>query len=296
MLVTARPYLSFGQYMQQLVGEHVHKLSLNAAFTCPNRDGTKGIGGCTFCNIASFSPNAKSLDSIETQIRQGQAVIAKRTGAKKFLAYFQAYTNTYDEVANLQRLYDRALSMPGVIGLSIGTRPDCVPDGVLDLLADYQSQGYLIWLELGLQSAFDASLARVNRGHGWAEYQDACQRARQRKLKVCTHLIVGLPGEQTSDSLISLDRVLQLGTDGVKFHPLHVVKGTQLARELKKGEYQPVEFDDYVETVVQMLKRLPEDVVVHRLTGTAADSMLLAPKWCAQKWAVLNAIHARLSV
>jgi radical SAM protein (TIGR01212 family) len=294
VLAEARPYLSFGQYMQQRVGEHVHKLSLNAAFTCPNRDGTKGIGGCTFCNIASFSPNAKTLDSIEMQIRQGQAVIAKRTGAKKFLAYFQAYTNTYDDVANLKLLYDRALAMPGVIGLSIGTRPDCVPDEVLDLLVRYQNQGYLIWLELGLQSAFDASLMRVNRGHGWAEYEDACQRARQRNLKVCTHLIVGLPGEQVSDSLISLEKVLELGTDGVKFHPLHIVKGTQLAREWKAGRYQPVGFDDYVAIVVDMLKRLPEGVVVHRLTGTAADSMLLAPQWCAKKWAVLNAIHERL--
>ena len=296
MLVEARPYLSFGQYMQQEVGEHVHKLSLNAAFTCPNRDGTKGIGGCTFCNIASFSPNAKSLDSIELQIRQGQSVIAKRTGAKKFLAYFQAYTNTYDEVANLKLLYDRALAMDGVIGLSIGTRPDCVPDEVLDLLVAYQNQGYIIWLELGLQSAFDASLQGVNRGHGWAEYEDACLRARQRQLKVCTHLIVGLPGEKVSDSLISLEKVLELGTDGVKFHPLHIVKGTQLARDWKAGRYQPVEFEDYVEVVVQMLKRLPEHIVVHRLTGTASATMLLAPGWCAKKWAVLNAIHARLQL
>lgn len=295
MLADARPYLSFGQYMQGLVGEHVHKLSINAAFTCPNRDGSKGIGGCTFCNIASFSPNAKSLDSIENQIIKGQSIIAKRTGAKKFLAYFQAYTNTYDDPANLRRLYDRALSMPGVIGLSIGTRPDCVPEPVLALLENYQKQGYLIWLELGLQSAFDASLARVNRGHGWAEYEDACQRARQRSLKVCTHLIVGLPGELPADSLITLEKVLQLGTDGVKFHPLHVVKGTQLAREWKKGTYQPVSFNEYVDVVVQMLRRMPKDVVVHRLTGTASEKMLLAPGWCAKKWAVLNAIHERLS-
>ncbi len=294
MLVEERPYLSFGQYMQKLVGEHVHKLSLNAAFTCPNRDGTKGIGGCTFCNIASFSPNAKTLESIEWQIQQGQSVIAKRTGAKKFLAYFQAYTNTYDDVANLKVLYDRALAMKGVIGLSIGTRPDCVPDEVLDLLVDYQNRGYLIWLELGLQSAFDESLARVNRGHGWADYEDACRRARARNLKVCTHLIVGLPGEIPSDSLISLEKVLELGTDGVKFHPLHIVKGTQLAREWKAGRYQPVSLDDYVSVVVEMLRRLPDDVVVHRLTGTASASMLLAPEWCGKKWQVLNAIHAAL--
>jgi len=280
--------------MQQQHGEHVHKLSLNAAFTCPNRDGTKGIGGCTFCNNASFSPNAKAPDSIESQIANGKAVIARRTGAKKFLAYFQAYTNTYDEAENLKRLYDRALAVEGVIGLSIGTRPDCVPDSVLDLLVEYQSQGYVIWLELGLQSAFDDALARVNRGHGWAEYEDACQRARAKGLKVCTHLIVGLPGERAEDSIQSLEKVLALGTDGVKFHPLHIVKGTQLARQWKAGEYQPVSLEDYIATVVKMVAMLPEQVIVHRLTGTASPDILLAPGWCAKKWSVLNAITRQL--
>jgi len=280
--------------MQQQYGERVHKLSLNASFTCPNRDGTKGIGGCTFCNIASFSPNAKAPDSIESQIAQGKAVIARRTGAKKFLAYFQAYTNTYDDAENLKRLYDRALAVEGVIGLSIGTRPDCVPDGVLDLLQDYQNQGYDIWLELGLQSAFDESLARVNRGHGWAEYEDACRRARKRGLKVCTHLIIGLPGEKPDDSLLSLEKVLALGTDGIKFHPLHIVKGTQLAREWKRGEYQPVALNDYIKTVVKLVRMLPKEVIVHRLIGTASEDILLAPSWCAKKWATLNEISRQL--
>jgi len=280
--------------MQQQHGEHVHKLSLNASFTCPNRDGTKGIGGCTFCNNASFSPNAKAPDSIESQISKGKAVIARRTGAKKFLAYFQAYTNTYDEAENLKRLYDRALAVEGVIGLSIGTRPDCVPDSVLDLLVEYQNQGYVIWLELGLQSAFDDSLARVNRGHGWAEYEDTCQRARAKGLKVCTHLIVGLPGERAEDSIQSLEKVLALGTDGVKFHPLHIVKGTQLARQWKAGEYQPVSLEDYISTVVKMVDMLPEQVIVHRLTGTASPDILLAPAWCAKKWSVLNEITRQL--
>jgi radical SAM protein (TIGR01212 family) len=290
------PYLSFGQYMQQKHGERVHKLSINASFTCPNRDGTKGIGGCTFCNISSFSPNAKAPDSIETQIAQGKAVIVRRTGAKKYLAYFQAYTNTYDDAAKLKLLYDRALAVEDVIGLSIGTRPDCVPDEVLDLLVSYQNQGYDIWLELGLQSAFDASLARVNRGHGWAEYEDACSRARHRGLKVCTHLIVGLPGEATSDSFASLDRVLNLGTDGIKFHPLHIVKGTQLAREWKRGEYQPVALDEYIKTVVKLVRMLPKNVVVHRLIGTASEDILLAPAWCSKKWSVLNEISRQLKV
>ncbi len=295
MQTEGRPYLSFGKYMQQTVGEHVHKVSINAAFTCPNRDGTKGIGGCTFCNNASFSPNAKHPDSIEQQLAKGMAVIKRRTGAQKYLAYFQAYTNTYDEIQNLKALYDRALAVEGVIGLSIGTRPDCVPDQVLDLLVDYQNKGFIIWLELGLQSSFDASLARVNRGHGWQEYEDACKRARSRGLKVCTHLIAGLPGEQLRDTLISMDRVLALGTDGMKVHPLHIVKGTQLAREWKAGLYQPIDFDEYVALVVEMLRKMPSDVVVHRLSGTASDDILLAPQWCGKKWAVLNAIHEGLA-
>lgn len=290
------PYLSFGHYIQQQYGEKVHKLSLNASFTCPNRDGTKGIGGCTFCNNASFSPNAKQPDSIESQIAAGKAVMARRTGAKKFLAYFQAYTNTYDEVSNLKRLYDQALAIDGVVGLSIGTRPDCVPDAVLDLLLDYQNKGYEVWLELGLQSAFDESLRRVNRGHGFAEYQDACIRAREKGLKVCTHLIVGMPGEAPEASLHSLEKVLALGTDGVKFHPLHVVKGTQLARSWKQGDYQPIEYEDYIQTVVKMIAMLPKEIVVHRLTGTASDDILLAPAWCAKKWRVLNEISSRLAM
>lgn len=294
MLIEPRPYLSFGQYMQQTVGEHVHKVSINAAFTCPNRDGTKGIGGCTFCNNASFSPNAKHPDSIEHQLAQGMAVIKRRTGAQKYLAYFQAYTNTYDEIENLKKLYDRALAVKEVIGLSIGTRPDCVPDQVLDLLVQYQQQGFIIWLELGLQSSFDKSLERVNRGHGWQEYEDACLRARAKGLKVCTHLIAGLPGELLSDTLISMEKVLDLGTDGIKVHPLHVVKGTQLAREWKADEYTPIVFEEYVDLVVQMLKKMPKDIVVHRLSGTASDDILLAPKWCGKKWAVLNAIHESL--
>lgn len=284
--------MSFGRYMQNRYGEKVHKVSIDAAFTCPNRDGTRGLGGCTFCNNASFSPSAGSLLAIEEQIARGKSVIQRRTGARKYLGYFQSYTNTYDEVTVLQSLYDRALSVDGVIGLSIGTRPDCVPDQVLDLLLDYQAQGHEIWLELGLQSAFDASLERVNRGHGFAEYRDACLRARSRGLKVCTHLIVGMPGEQVNDSISSLERVLDLGTDGLKVHPMHVVKGTQLGRQWKRGDYRPLTQSDYVATVVEMIKRLPSDVVVHRLTGTASKEMLLAPLWCEKKWAVLNEINA----
>lgn len=289
-----RPYLSFGQYLKRKYGQHVHKVSVNAGFTCPNRDGSKGIGGCTFCNNASFSPGKVGRDSVREQVLTGQRMIDRRVGSERFIAYFQSYTNTYEEVGRLRELYDEALGVDGVIGLSIGTRPDCVPDDVLELLAAYQAQGKEIWLELGLQSAFDDSLNRVNRGHGWAEYEDACQRARQRGLKVCTHLIVGLPGETPEQSLASLDRVLALGTDGLKLHPLHVVKGTQLAREWKRGEYQPLTEEDYVRITTAALRRIGPDIIVHRLTGTASHELLLAPDWCSKKWRVLNAIHDTL--
>ena len=285
---------TFGRAMRERYGYKVHKLSINAAFSCPNRDGFSGIGGCTFCNNKSFNPvSAKSesnYPSIHTQLDEGQKVILKRTGAKKYLAYFQAYTNTYADIEYLKSLYDNALRHTNVIGLAIGTRPDCVPEPVLRLLSEYQQQGYEIWLELGLQSFFDHTLKRVNRGHGSAEYIDAIRRAKKYELQICTHLIVGLPGETAKDSLDSHDAVLNLGTQGLKFHPLHIVKGTQLVREWKRGEFEQLRFTDYVDTVVEMIDRTPDDIVFHRLTGTASKDILIAPSWCNKKWQVLNAI------
>lgn len=276
-------------------GERVHKIAIDAGFTCPNRDGSIGRGGCTFCNNVSFSPNGRKPDHIAEQIESGRRVITKRTGAKKYIAYFQAYTNTYADVGALTRLYDTALQEPDVVGLDVGTRPDCVPDAVLDLLLDYQQQGYEVWLELGLQSAHDATLKHVNRGHGFAEYEQAIIRARSRGLKVCTHLILGLPGESSGHHVKSLQRVLELGVDGLKFHPLHVVKGTRLANEWRRGEYQPLTMEQYVSDVVELIKLTPDEVIFHRLTGTASSNILLAPEWCSKKWQVLNRITATLA-
>ena len=286
---------TFGQAMLASHGERVHKIAIDAGFTCPNRDGSIGRGGCTFCNNVSFSPHGRKPKQIAEQIESGRQVIRKRTGAKKYIAYFQAYTNTYADVCELTRLYDEALKEPDVIGLDIGTRPDCVPDKVLDLLADYQQQGYEVWLELGLQSAFDKTLNHVNRGHGFAEYEQATLKARSRGIKVCTHLILGLPGESTGHHITSLERVLELGVDGLKFHPLHVVKGTQLANEWRRGEYQPLTMDQYVSDVVELVSRTPDDVIFHRLTGTASSDVLLAPQWCSKKWQVLNRITTALA-
>ncbi|MFP4611242.1 MAG: TIGR01212 family radical SAM protein [Thiohalophilus sp.] len=294
--MTLSDYINtFGQAMLSRYGERVHKLAIDAGFTCPNRDGTLGRGGCSFCNNVSFSPHGRQPDPICTQLDNGRRVLAKRTGAKKFLAYFQAYTNTYDDVQELQRRYDLALSQPGVIGLAIGTRPDCVPKKVLDLLQRYQQQGYEIWLELGLQSAFDDSLARVNRGHGFGEYQHAIRAAHRRRLPVCTHLILGLPGETPQHTRISLARVLNEGVEGLKLHPLHVVKGTLLANQWRRGEYAPWSLAQYMETVADLVEMTPADIIYHRLTGTAAETLLLAPHWCNWKWKVLNGIEQVLS-
>ncbi|HIP52981.1 MAG TPA: TIGR01212 family radical SAM protein [Chromatiales bacterium] len=285
---------TFGQDLLRRHGERVHKIALDVGFTCPNRDGAKGRGGCTFCNNVSFSPNGRLTRPLSEQIEAGRRVIRKRTGARKFLAYFQAYTNTYADVGTLRALYDQALAEPDVIGLSVGTRPDCVPEAVLDLLARYRDEGHEIWLELGLQSAFDNTLRRVNRGHGFAEYQQSCTTARARGIPVCTHLIAGLPGERPRHTLETLERVLELGTDGLKLHPLHVVKGTALANQWRRGEYAPLPFDEYITLAADVVECTPPGIVFHRLTGTASPDILLAPAWCAKKWRVLNAIEREL--
>jgi uncharacterized protein len=192
-------------------------------------------------------------------------------------------------------LYDEALAQPGVIGLAVGTRPDCVPAPVLDLLAGYRERGLEVWLELGLQSSFDATLARVNRGHGYGEYRAALRAARARGLPVCTHLILGLPGERDWHERETLARVLDDGVDGLKLHPLHVVKGTRLANAWRRGEYTALAFDDYVRRAVDLIAATPAEVVYHRVTGTAAASILLAPAWCSWKWRVLNGIERELA-
>lgn len=285
---------TFGQDLLRRHGERVHKLALNAGFTCPNRDGSKATGGCTFCNNASFTPSARHHPPLADQIAAGAAVVARRTGARRFLAYFQAYSNTYADLDNLAAQYETALAQPGVVGLSVGTRPDCVDRDVVDLLASIRDRGFEVWLELGLQSAFDATLERVNRGHGFAEYRAALRLAQGRGLPVCTHLILGLPGEGREHALASLERVIDLGLDGLKLHPLHVVRHTRLALDWGRGHYRPLALSEYVGMAADLIERTPPDVRFHRVTGTASADILLAPDWCGRKWAVLNAIEAEL--
>jgi radical SAM protein (TIGR01212 family) len=293
-MVLSQRVHTFGQYLLRRFGERVHKIALDAGFTCPNRDGSKGVGGCTFCNNVSFSPAAGSHAALAPQIARAREVIGRRTGARKFMAYFQAYTNTYAKVEELDALYRQALAQPGMVGLSVGTRPDCVAPEVLDLLEDYRRQGYEVWLELGLQSAFDETLARVNRGHTFAEYRETALAARKRGIPLCTHLIVGLPGESERHCHATLDSVLDIGVDGLKLHPLHVVKHTRLAQEWRREEYRPLEKAAYLRLAADLIERTPEHVVFHRVTATASREILLAPAWCAEKWNVINGIEHEL--
>ncbi len=289
------PIYSFGDYLKQRFDYRVHKVTVNADMGCPKRDGSKATGGCINCNNKSFNPNRiRSNPDIESQIEAGKRVVRKRTGAEKVLAYFQAYSNTYAPLEYLEELYERALKHPGVVGLVIGTRPDCVSMDVLDLLVSYQRRGFEIWLEYGLQSAHEATLTRINRGHGFAEYADTVRKTRALGLPVCTHLILGLPGEDEAMMMHSLERTLAVGTDGLKFHPLHVVRQTKLAHEWKNGDVPLLDQRAYVSLVCDMLERVPADCAIHRLTGTASADILLAPDWCNKKWQVINAIYAEM--
>lgn len=271
----------FGGDLSRRYGQKVHKLTLHGGFSCPNRDGTIGRGGCTFCNVASFADEAQQYRSIAEQLAD-QAQRVNR--AKRYLAYFQAYTSTWAEVQVLRAMYQQAVAQASVVGLCVGTRPDCVPDSVLDLLSDYRSQGYEVWLELGLQSAQDKTLHRINRGHDFACYQQTTERARARGLKVCSHLIVGLPGEADAECLDTLNRVVDTGVDGIKLHPLHIVTRSTMAKAWEAGRLAGIELDDYVRIAGEMIRHTPPDIIYHRISASARRPTLLAPLWCENRW------------
>ncbi len=280
-----------GDDLKRRYGEKIHKLTLHGSFTCPNREGSLVRVGCTFCNVASFADESAQQLSITEQLAQRAN---EATRARRYLAYFQAYTSTYAEVAYLKQMYEEAIRAANMVGLCVGTRPDCVPDAVLDLLAGYGEQGYEIWLELGLQSAHDETLKRINRGHDYRAYESAVIRARSRGLKVCTHLIVGLPGEHPMDSLSTLRQVVQTGTDGIKLHPLHVVEGSVLGRAWQAGRLDVLTLEQYVEAAVAMIRHTPPEVVYHRVSASARRPTLLAPEWCENRWSAMVAIAAEL--
>lgn len=271
----------FGGDLARRYGEKVHKLTLHGGFSCPNRDGTIGRGGCTFCNVASFADETQQNHSITEQLAY-QATRVSR--AQRYLAYFQAYTNTWAEVQVLRAMYQQAVGQANIVGLCVGTRPDCVPEAVLDLLSEYQQQGYEVWLELGLQTAHDKTLHRINRGHDFACYQRTTRLARQRGLNVCSHLIVGLPGEGEGECLATLQRVVETGVDGIKLHPLHIVTGSTMARAWQTGRLSGIELDAYTRAAGEMIRHTPPEVIYHRISASARRPTLLAPLWCENRW------------
>ncbi|QIL85930.1 TIGR01212 family radical SAM protein [Vibrio sp. HDW18] len=284
---------TIGQDLQRRYGEKVHKLTLHGGFSCPNRDGTIGRGGCTFCNVASFANEATQQQTIQQQL-QDRAGEIKR--ANKYLAYFQAYTSTYAEVQVLKAMYEQALEAADIVGLCVGTRPDCVPDVVLQLLAGYVQQGYEVWLELGLQTAHNHTLKRINRGHDFACYAEVATKARALGIKVCTHLIVGLPGEHRDDNLATLQQVLEVGSDGIKLHGLHIVEGSTMAKAWRAGRLSVLEQEEYVAIACAMIRSTPPHIIYHRVSSAARRPTLLAPLWCENRWAAMTAIGQTLAI
>jgi radical SAM protein (TIGR01212 family) len=284
---------TLGQDLQRRYGEKVHKLTLHGGFSCPNRDGTIGRGGCTFCNVASFADEQAQIKSIQLQLSERAGEVHR---AKRYLAYFQAYTSTYAEVQVLKNMYEEALKAADIVGLCVGTRPDCVPDAVLDLLAGYVQQGFEIWLELGLQTANDQTLKRINRGHDFACYAEITRRARALGIKVCTHLIVGLPKESGQENRLTLDKVIATGTDGIKLHGLHIVEGSTMAKAWHAGKLEAPTLEEYVAIACDLIRHTPPEIVYHRVSSAARRPTLLSPLWCENRWLAMTEIGKALAL
>ena len=286
-------YNAFSEELKRFFGCRVHRISVDAGFTCPNRDGTLATQGCIFCGgSGSGSFGIARQLSVAGQLADGKEVMVRKYKAKKFLAYFQAYSNTYAPPERLRELYDEALTVPDIVGLIVGTRPDCLSPDILDLLTEYHRRTYF-WLELGLQSSIDRTLSLIGRGHDVAAFTNAVERAKGRGLRVCAHVILGLPGESREDMLATAGYLNGLGVDGVKLHLLHVMQGTRLADMHAKGELRLMERDDYVGIVCDFLERLDPSISIQRLTGDGGRD-LVAPLWSQAKFEVLNAIDHEL--
>jgi len=287
----SRRYYPFSQFLRERFDCKVYKLPIDAGFTCPNRDGKIGYGGCTYCYNPSFSPSILlQKSSISLQIKYRKALLKRKGKVNKFLVYFQSYTNTYAKVKILKRLYDEAIQDKDVIGFCIGTRPDCVPDEVLDLIESY-AQDYHIWLEYGLQSIHDETLLRIRRGHNFAQFEDAVKRTQGRNIFICVHIILGLPGEAKEDILETARALARMRIDGIKLHHLQVVKKTELVRDFQRGEFKVLSSEEYIKLVCDVLELLPARITIQRLVGEVLqDKMLVAPRWNLNKHKILSAI------
>jgi radical SAM protein (TIGR01212 family) len=290
----ARRYYALSDFLRRRFGRKVWRVTVDAGFTCPNVDGSVALGGCVYCDNRSFSPNRRLPHiGVRAQVERGVRILEKYYRADRFLVYFQAATNTYAPVDKLRRLYDEALDHPQIVGLVVGTRPDCVPEPVAALMEEYARSRY-VSLELGLQSIHDRSLVWMNRGHDGAAFVDAVQRCAGRGFEVAAHVILGLPDESRDDMLATADTLARLPVDAVKIHNLHVVRETPLERMYQAGNVRMLELAEYISLVCDFLERLPPTMVIQRLSGDAPPEYLVAPAWCLEKQALLEGVEREL--
>lgn len=284
-------YYTFNRFLRERFGGPVYKIPLTAALGCPNRDGAVGVNGCVFCDNRAFSPFVGQDLSITEQIHRFKA---GRRQKGRYIAYLQSYTNTYGPLAQLQRLYEEALADPEVVGLSVATRPDCVPDEVLNLLESYTDR-WMVWIEYGLQSCHDETLKRINRGHDFAAFADAVNRTRGRGIYTGAHVIIGLPGESAEKVLETAQALNTLGVDGVKLHQLQIFRGTPLAADWEAGKVRTLEVGEYISIACDFIENLSPKVVILRLVGDVTDdALLLSPRWGVRKAEVIAAIDREL--
>lgn len=290
----AKRYNDFNSYLRKEFGCRVQKITIDAGFSCPNRDGTISSAGCIFCDSKGSGSGAGGRSqSIRDQVEQGKARLAVRYKAKKFLAYFQAFTNTYAPCDILQKRYDEALADSDIVGLAIGTRPDCIDKEKLGLIERY-AETHMVWMEYGLQSAHNRTLKIINRGHTFEDFLRAVRMTRGRNILICAHVILGLPGESKEDILDTASAIADLGIDGIKIHSLYISKGTPLAQLYQEGGCQTIDQHTYAEWVVAFMERLCPDMIIQRLTGDPDPSALLAPAWALQKQQTLYLIEKTL--
>ena len=282
------------QYLKKKYGEKVYKLSLTSGCTCPNRDGTLGTGGCTFCSGGGSGEFAAKLAPLSEQIEEAKRIISKKTDARRFIAYFQSFTNTYGDVDYLRALYGEAVRREDIAVLSLGTRPDCLPPEIMEMLAELNAVKP-VWVELGLQTIHERTAESIRRGYTLSVFEDAYRRLKGAGLTVIVHVILGLPGETREDMLQTTEYLagLRPELDGIKFQMLQVLKGSVLGEEYEKEPFPLLTLDRYADLLADCLELLPERTVVHRMTGDGPRSLLIEPKWCLDKKRVLNTIRKR---
>lgn len=286
-------YHTWNYHLQSMFGEKVFKVALNGGFTCPNIDGKKGVGGCTYCLSGSGDFAGNPADSVVSQFEEVRLRMHKKWPEAKYIAYFQANTNTYAKREVLESKFEPVLALPGVLGISIATRADCLEDDVLEYLSELNKRTYLM-VELGLQSIFDQTGERINRCHSYAEFLEGYNKLKNLGIKTCVHLILGLPGETHDMMIESAKAVAELEPACVKLHLLHILKGTKMAEQYENGEFKTLTREEYVNTVVDCLEYFSEETVIQRLTGDGGRDSLIAPLWSLKKFVVLNEIDKEM--